>query len=548
MSVTDKYLTASQVRILRDFAERVSKLGFGFAVFDSDKECVFSSEKEDNENDNGNAVVSDKLKEVTTELLAAESNSLYQDKQFTAIRFDTDGSAGGKHVGILYPDGEDDSDGSGGKKRFCIQMLSMLADRIKENFKTEKQFEAISDELSSSYEQLVLLNDISTHMRVTESDSAFLQSVCDRLTNIINVEGIAILLQREVDGIKKFEVVAGAGIIDITPQISSLIYERTVEQIDMGKPALIDSDSDSSFKYEWPPNIKSLITVPLSGRESSGSRNDESCNPDIDRIKGLLVAVNAVDKNDFDSTDIKLFTSVASACAVFVENIHLFDELKDLFLGSLKSLTSSIDAKDKYTHGHSERVAIISRWIAWQVAEELHLSKRDVYQVYLAGLMHDVGKIGVNESVLKKEGKLTDAEYANMKKHPVIGAEIIGGIKQMRGIVSGVLNHHERVDGKGYPDGLKGEEIPLIGKIVCLADSFDAMTSERSYRKAMTLEQALTEIENNLGTQFDEVIGKTFLNSDVYRLWNIIQQGYEENGIDDNYRDYENLAVETLVR
>jgi HD-GYP domain-containing protein (c-di-GMP phosphodiesterase class II) len=129
-----------------------------------------------------------------------------------------------------------------------------------------------------------------------------------------------------------------------------------------------------------------------------------------------------------------------------------------------------------------------------------------------------------------------------------MGAEIIGGIKQMKPIVSGVLSHHERIDGRGYPDGLKGNEIPLIAKIVCLADSFDAMTSQRSYRNAMTLEQALTEIEENIGTQFDETVAKAFLNSDVYRLWNIIQQGYEGNGMEENYREYENLAVETLVR
>jgi HD-GYP domain-containing protein (c-di-GMP phosphodiesterase class II) len=541
MSENDKYLTASGTRLFKDFAGRVRNFDLKFAVYDSGKQCVFNSEKEGNSDENQ---IRDKLVEVTATLLEQESNSLYQDKQFTAIRFDTDGSDDGKLVGILYPDRENNSNSSGKSRHFFIQMLSMLADRFKENLKTEKQFETISDELSSAYEQLVLLNDISTHMWVTESDSAFLQSVCDKLTDIINVEGIAILLQREIEGTKKFEVVAGAGIIDITPQLSSQIYDRTVEQLDKGNPALVDSNSDSPFKYEWSPEVKSIITVPLSGSK----RDDTFYDTNYDRIKGLLVAVNSVDKEDFDSTDIKLFTSVANACAVFVENIHLFDELKDLFLGSLKSLTSSIDAKDKYTHGHSERVAIISRWIARQLAKESGLSKKYVYQIYLAGLMHDVGKIGVDEAVLRKEGKLTDEEFENIKKHSAMGAEIIGGIKQMKPIVSGVLSHHERIDGRGYPDGLKGNEIPLIAKIVCLADSFDAMTSQRSYRNAMTLEQALTEIEENIGTQFDETVAKAFLNSDVYRLWNIIQQGYEGNGMEENYREYENLAVETLVR
>ncbi len=183
-------------------------------------------------------------------------------------------------------------------------------------------------------------------------------------------------------------------------------------------------------------------------------------------IIGLMVAVNRVDKPDFDSTDIKLFTSVASGCAVFIENGRLFNDLKELFVGSLKALTNSIDAKDPYTRGHSERVALISRWIAERVAEREPLEEEQIHKIYLAGLLHDIGKIGIDESVLRKNGKLTPEERACICRHPSIGASILRGIKQMREIVPGVLCHHERIDGKGYPDGLKGDEIPLTGKIV----------------------------------------------------------------------------------
>jgi HD-GYP domain-containing protein (c-di-GMP phosphodiesterase class II) len=273
-------------------------------------------------------------------------------------------------------------------------------------------------------------------------------------------------------------------------------------------------------------------------------------------IIGLMVAVNRVDKPDFDSTDVKLFTSVASGCAVFIENGKLFNDLKELFVGSLKALTNSIDAKDPYTRGHSERVALISRWIAERVAEHEPLEDDQIHKIYLAGLLHDIGKIGINESVLCKNGKLTPEEWACICRHPSIGAGILRGIKQMREIVPGVLCHHERVDGRGYPEGLRGDEIPLTGKIVGLADSFDAMTSRRTYRDAMSVEHALDEIRKGLGTQFDARLGTIFLESDVERLWELIQQdgpdAQRRCGLEcydaAHFADYGTEAIGTLLR
>ena len=221
--------------------------------------------------------------------------------------------------------------------------------------------------------------------------------------------------------------------------------------------------------------------------------------------------------------------------------------MKELFIGSLKALTSSIDAKDKYTHGHSERVAFISRWIAERLSGEDRLEEDQVHKIYLAGLLHDIGKIGIEEVVLCKKGKLTEQEFSRIRKHPSIGAGILRGIKQMRDIVSGVLYHHERIDGKGYPNGLTGEQIPLTGKIVGLADSFDAMTSKRTYRDAMSIEQALEEIERNLGTQFDEKIGRVFLESDVYRLWEVMQDGFSEIYGSSGSAEYGTAAIGTLI-
>ena len=430
---------------------------------------------------------------------------------------------------------------------YLAEMLGLLVEKFQAETKAEKQIEMVGTELAQTYEELVLLHKLSTNMKVTESDASFLQIACDSLTEIVYVEGIAILLEKTIDDKQQLVVTAGSGLIDIDEQTAAILHSGLIEEINSGKEALLDSEVDSAFKYDWPSNIKNIIAVPLCGKEKTesgftGKTENGSC------IMGLMVAINRIGKQDFDSTDVKLFNSVAGGCAVFIENGRLFKDLKELFIGSLKALTSSIDAKDKYTRGHSERVAFVSRWIAERLSEQEQLDEEQIHMVYLAGLLHDIGKIGTEEAVLRKKGKLTEQEFNRIKQHPSIGAGILHEIKQMRDIVPGVLSHHERVDGKGYPDGLMGDQIPLTGKIVGLADSFDAMTSKRTYRDAMTMEQALAEIEKGLGTQFDEKVGRVFLDSDVKRLWDIIQNGFSNIYRSSDYVEYGAAAVGTLIR
>jgi len=430
---------------------------------------------------------------------------------------------------------------------YFVEMLGLLAEKFQGETKAEEQIEMVSAELAQTYEELVLLHRLSTNMKVTEADSNFLQMACDSLTDIVFVEGIAILLERIIDNEQQWVIAAGSGLIDIDEQTAAILHSRLIEEICNGKEALLDSEVDSAFRYDWPSRIKNIIAVPLFGKDKIESHFAGRTQSD-NSIMGLMVAINRIGKQDFDSTDVKLFNSVAGGCAVFIENGRLFKDLKELFIGSLKALTSSIDAKDKYTHGHSERVAFISRWIAERLSDKESLEEEQIHKVYLTGLLHDIGKIGIEEAVLRKSGKLTKQEYGCIKKHPSIGAGILREIKQMRDIVPGVLCHHERVDGRGYPNGLVGEKIPLTGKIIGLADSFDAMTSKRTYRDAMTVEQALTEIEKGLGTQFDEKIGRVFLDSDVYRLWDIIRDGFSVINGSSGSEEYGTAAVGTLIR
>jgi len=419
--------------------------------------------------------------------------------------------------------------------------------KFKAETKAEQQIDKVSTELAQTYEELVLLHRLSTNMRVTEVDSNFLQMACDCLTEIVFVEGIAILLEKTINDGQQWVIAAGSGLIDIDEQMAAILHSRLTEDINSGKEALLDSEVDSAFNYEWPSRINNIIAVPFFGKErveshfAEGTQNGHN-------IMGMMVAVNRVGKQDFDSTDIKLFNSVAGGCAVFIENGRLFKDLKELFIGSLKALTSSIDAKDKYTHGHSERVAFISRWIAERLSDIEPLDEEQIHKIYLSGLLHDIGKIGIDETVLRKTGRLTDEEFGRVRKHPLIGAAILREIKQMRDIVPGVLCHHERIDGKGYPNGLAGEQVPLSGRIVGLADSFDAMTSKRTYRDAMSVDIALKEIEKGLGTQFDERIGRVFLESDIDQLWNIIRDGFSEVYGGSQTQEYGAAAVGTLIR
>jgi HD-GYP domain-containing protein (c-di-GMP phosphodiesterase class II) len=159
-------------------------------------------------------------------------------------------------------------------------------------------------------------------------------------------------------------------------------------------------------------------------------------------------------------------------------------------------------------------VAAISR----QLTIEAGLPDALAERIYMAGLLHDVGKIGVPESVLQKTGRLTPEEFEQMKRHPQIGAKILQDVKQISDIIPGVLHHHERYDGQGYPGRLTGENIPLMGRIICLADCFDAMTSNRTYRKALPLEVALTEIRRCSGTQFDPILTEAFLKISVEKF------------------------------
>jgi HD-GYP domain-containing protein (c-di-GMP phosphodiesterase class II) len=564
-----KTLATSQICELEEFGGRIKKFGVNFAVFNATGELVllcegerFKSSKQQLTEWARQALDQSGMKscpdaaDVSVRRFGDENIALGVVLKSARICNKSRGVVGTALIDLgdtlpAFARNLSCNEGDTGSFRidsdYFVEMLRLLAEKFQAETKAEEQIEMVGTELAQTYEELVLLHRLSTNMKVTEADSNFLQMACDSLTEIVSVEGIAILLEKAIDDERQWVIAAGSGLIDMDEQNAAILHSRLTDDINSGKEALLDSEVDSSFRYDWPSRINNIIAVPLFGKEKAESHfagKNKTCNS----IMGFMVAINRIGKQDFDSTDVKLFNSVAGGCAVFIENGRLFKDLKELFIGSLKALTSSIDAKDTYTHGHSERVAFISRWIAEHLSERELLEEEQIHKVYLAGLLHDIGKIGIEEAVLRKTGKLTEQEFSRIKKHPSIGAGILREIRQMRDIVPGVLCHHERVDGRGYPNGLAGEKIPLTGKIVGLADSFDAMTSKRTYRNALTVEQALAEIERGLGTQFDEKLGRIFLESDVYRLWDIIRDGFSEIYGSNNSEEYGTAAVGTLIR
>lgn len=212
-------------------------------------------------------------------------------------------------------------------------------------------------------------------------------------------------------------------------------------------------------------------------------------------------------QGSFDEGDNELLSALANQVAVAIENAILYEDLKETFFDTAAALAETIEKRDPYTGGHTRRVMVYS--VA--LAEELGLGRAEIEQIKLAAILHDVGKVAIADEVLRKPGALTDQELETMRSHSSASAEIVARVSRLADLIPAVRGHHERVDGGGYPDGLSGDRIPLSARIIAVADSFDAMTSDRPYRKGMPVTVAIEELQANSGTQFDAHVVSAFL-------------------------------------
>ena len=219
------------------------------------------------------------------------------------------------------------------------------------------------------------------------------------------------------------------------------------------------------------------------------------------RLTGIIFIGKKINGQEYTKEEIELFKSICNSAATGLENSRLYSELQSTYLSTIKVLVSTIEAKDTYTCGHTERVADYARLIA----DEMGLSKRDREIVSFGAALHDIGKLGVYENILNKPGALTESEWEIVRSHPEVGANIIKNMKFLEAACDLVRHHHERLDGKGYPDGLRGPEISIGARIVAVADSFDAMTSDRPYRQAFTSDEAMSQLRKQ-DDKFDQEI------------------------------------------
>jgi len=377
------------------------------------------------------------------------------------------------------------------------RLLSAVAGAVRTRFAqadAARQCDSLAGALAQSFEEITLLHNVGEVLRVTRPIPALIEYVCSELRETTGAEA-AVAYLPSPEGGDPLVVVSG----DLPLPESDLPALLTGLLEDAGGSAVTNNycqEDPALARYSKALERLAVVPLPL-GQDAAGA-----------------VAICNRPRMEFGSPDVKLMRSSANATAVFVENRRLYRDLHAMMLDLVRALVSSVDAKDPYTCGHSERVAILCR----ELARELGLTDEAIEQAYMAGLLHDIGKIGTPEAILQKEGHLQPEERRIIAEHPGIGGRILQGIKKLEGVREAVVHHHERLDGSGYPDGVSSGDLPLLPRIVGLADAFDAMTSNRPYRPMMPLEMVLLEIERHTGTQFDPEVVEAFRRIDKNRL------------------------------
>ncbi|NLX14622.1 MAG: HD-GYP domain-containing protein [Phycisphaerales bacterium] len=390
---------------------------------------------------------------------------------------------------------------------YSIETMTAYADILRQQMadlgtsvRARGDIHDLSDQLARSYEELNLIYRVSNGLGLSRRPLAHLGRLCRELLDVTVVRGFAGVLEPTGDATCEPMLVT-AGSLDVDSADILKLYRQIIAGRQAPESVKVVNHVDNDPAYAWAAEwLERFVYFPLARANYR---------------YGAILAINQVNGDDFGSEEVQLINTVVERSAAFLENVRLYDDLEQLFMGMLHALVNSIDAKDPYTCGHSQRVAWLSRYIA----ELAGIPEPQRQRVYLSGLLHDVGKIGITDTLLCKTGKLTDEEYQEIKHHPIIGARILEGMKQVEDLVPGVEYHHERIDGKGYSAGLSGDDIPLFGRVVGLADSLDAMTTNRTYRAALPLQLAVAEIRRFSGTQFDPRLVDLLLQDDWETLF-----------------------------
>ena len=318
---------------------------------------------------------------------------------------------------------------------------------------------------------------VDTACSIIHSDAASLMLInSENELYIVSSKGLSETIKKET------KIKMGDGIAGRVASTGRYIF---VENIETDVRFLRPNDNDRYVS-------KSFISVPLKVKS---------------KVVGVLNINSPTNKKQFTDRDLKLITILADQAALRLDNIELFNNLQAFYFEMVQTLARAIDAKDEYTHDHADR----ARKYAKEIAVKMNLPHTIVRNIEYAALMHDIGKIGIADNILLKKDKLTEKELDILKTHPIIGNKILAPVKFLSSVAPMVLYHQEWYDGSGYPEGLEKEEIPLGARIVAVIDAYDAMTSDRPYRKALPVKVAVEELKKGSGIQFDPKIVDIFI-------------------------------------
>jgi HD-GYP domain-containing protein (c-di-GMP phosphodiesterase class II) len=362
-----------------------------------------------------------------------------------------------------------------------------------------------NDRLSQAYEEAHLLLGLGRLMSTANDPVRMLEGVCEQIQRVLAFRWVAM---RFAPGRNPIPRLAGRLLVGGQLPVDRDEAERVITRLD------VTWGSGTGFRLLDP------ATDPLAGR-LGGLVVAQPVHHDGRNIGMLLAGGKSAPETDVTSGELQFLAAAAAFVGIYHENAWRLAEQQAMSLGTIRALTAAIDAKDAYTRGHSERVARL----AGDLADALGLGPAVTERFRVAGLVHDVGKIGVPEAVLCKCGRLDAEELEIIKRHPEIGHGILKDIPGLSDVLPGVLHHHERWDGRGYPHALAGEAIPLVARVLALADAFDAMSSDRSYRKRLSRTQVLAEVARCAGTQFDPAIVPAFLRLDFGRVDEMLGAG-----------------------
>jgi HD-GYP domain-containing protein (c-di-GMP phosphodiesterase class II) len=349
--------------------------------------------------------------------------------------------------------------------------------------------------LESAQKYLTTLHKVSDILSRASSVEALFASIVQAILEVTGGDRAAVLMRnKESDAVDMVTIRTRDGKNSGEVKLSRTVVNDVLEK---GISAFTD-DALADERYVGGASIvrqriRSVMCAPMRT---------------TDEILGVLYVDSQVAR-EFNEAELELLAAIGNQAGIALHRARLLQEVETLFLDVMKAIASIIDAKDGYTHKHSERVAAFGV----RIARHLGFDADRCAIVELSGLLHDVGKIGVPDAILNKPGKLTDAEFAEMRKHTLHGARILSNIQgeKVASLLPGVKYHHERWDGTGYPEGLKGESIPLLGRLLGVADFLDALTSDRSYRKGMSLEEAVRMLKTLERQAFDPVVVKAAL-------------------------------------